>query len=96
MDKYDELLQYSDPAIVRKKVDQYLGKDVPLYISTRPTKKYMIQNPDGKFIHFGEMFYSDYTRTLNEVKRRSFRSRNAKWADAPKWTPAWLSYYLLW
>ena len=96
MDKYTELLQYSDPMIVRKKVDQYLGKDVPLYISTRPTKKYMIQNPDGKFIHFGEMFYSDYTRTLNDVKRRSFRSRNAKWADAPMWTPAWASYYLLW
>lgn len=96
MSKYDELLQYSDPMIVRKKVDQYLGKDIQLYISTRPTKKYMIQNSDGKFIHFGEMGYYDHTRTLDEVKRRSFRSRNAKWAEAPKWTPAWLSYYLLW
>jgi hypothetical protein len=96
MDKYEELLQYSDPIVVRKKVDQYLGKDVQLYISTRPTKKYMIQNLDGNFIHFGEMGYADYTRTLNDTKRRSFRSRNAKWSEAPKWTPAWLSYYLLW
>ena len=96
MDKYDELLQFSDPVIVRKKVDQYLGKDVQLYISTRPTKKYMIQRPDDKWIHFGQMGYSDYTRTLNDTKRRLFRVRNAKWADAQKWTPAWLSYYLLW
>jgi len=96
MEKYDEVLQYSNPTIVRKKVDQYLGNDVPLYISTRPTKKYMIQRPDGKWVHFGQMGYSDYTRTLNDTKRRSFRSRNARWADAPKWSPAFLSYYILW
>ena len=46
--KYNELLKYSDPQRVKVLAKQFLGKDVPLYVSTRKDKKYMVFNPDGK------------------------------------------------
>lgn len=90
------LEQYSNPSIVQQMAHRFLGNDVTVYYSTRKNKKYMVKTPQGKWVHFGEMGYSDYTRTHDNIKRAMFRTRNAKWATAPKWSPAWLSYYLLW
>lgn len=90
------LEKYSNPEIVQQMAHQLLGRDVPVYYSTRKNKKYMIQTPHGKWVHFGEMGYQDYTLTRNNQKREAFRLRNHKWATAPKWSPAWLSYHLLW
>ena len=64
--------------------------------STRKNKKYMILNDDNKYIHFGDSRYEDYTKHLDENRRKKFLHRNAKWANAEPYTPAWLSYYLLW
>jgi hypothetical protein len=91
-----EIEKYSNPIVVRELVNKYLGKDTPLYLSTRKDKKYMVRNPEGKFIHFGQMLYEDYTKHMSKRRRDLFRKRNHKWANADKWTPAWLSYYLLW
>lgn len=91
-----EIEKYSNPIVVRELVNKYLGKDTPLYLSTRKDKKYMVRNPEGKFIHFGQMLYEDYTKHKDEKRRDLFRRRNNAWKTAKKWTPAWLSYYLLW
>jgi len=93
--KYKEILKYSDPIVVRANADKYLGKDVPVYLSTRKTKKYMIKH-NNRWIHFGQMLFKDYTLTKDENKKLNFQKRNHKWANQPKYTPAWLSYNLLW
>ena len=88
--------RYTNPQIVRKNVDKHLGKDVPLYYSTHMDKKYMIKDPHGKWVHFGQYGYTDFSRHQNIKRRELFRKRNAKWAMSPKWSAAWLSYHLLW
>ena len=55
----------------------------------------MVFNEDGKKIHFGDLCFSDYTKTKNKEKRNNFRNRNRKWKDDEKYSPAHLSYYLL-
>jgi len=88
---------YSNPQEVLKKLHKYFGKSTDLYLSTRKNKKYMILNEEGnKFIHFGEMGYIDYTKSRDKSLRKTFRQRNHKWANAEKYSPAYLSYYLLW
>jgi hypothetical protein len=59
-------------------------------------KKYMVKKPDGKMIHFGEKRYADFTGDQDEDRRANFKKRNKKWATAEKWSPAWLSYKILW
>ena len=66
MSKEIEILKVSNLQIVRKLANKYLGKNVPIYLSTRKDKKYMVQNPEGKLIHFGSMKYEDYT--FHELK----------------------------
>lgn len=98
VNKAEEILNYSNPQIVRQMADHYIGKDVDLYYSSRKDKKYMVQDPTGKWIHFGTMKppMEDYTKHLDERRRDLFRRRNHRWASADKWTPAFMSYYLLW
>ena len=67
----------------------------PIQLSTRKYKKYMVS--DGKkLIHFGYFEMEDYTKHHDEKRRELFRKRNHKWAMAEKYSPAWLSYHLLW
>lgn len=96
--KYREVSKWSNPVIVAQLVAHYLGKDTPLKISTRKDKKYMVQSPEGKWIHFGQMNppMADFTRHQDEARRERFRIRNARWARAPKWSSAWMSYFILW
>ena len=98
-DKYEKLIQISNPEKVRKNLNKYLGKNIPLYISTRRTKKYMIQRPDGKYIHFGQMGYEDYTKHQTKIKRIAYLTRatniRGNWRDDP-YSPNQLSINLLW
>jgi hypothetical protein len=91
-----DIEKYSNPAIVRQMADRYLGEEVPVYLSSRQDKKYMVQSPEGKWIHFGAYGMEDYTKHRNRDRREAFRVRNRKWASADKWTPAFMSYFLLW
>jgi len=99
---YDRLSAVSDIELVRKKAqkllgDEYDGAVVPIGISTRKGKKYMIQVPNGrKKIHFGDLSREDYTKHKDEKRLHAFQRRNAKWKAYPIFTPAWLSYHLLW
>jgi hypothetical protein len=91
--KYNELKTISNP----DKVFKMLMKDgYTVGISTRKNKKYMIQNPDGKWVHFGQMGYEDFNKHKNIFRRDHFLKRNWKWASADKYSPAYLSYYYLW
>jgi len=92
----DRICEVSNPEIVLKQLKKYYGNHVDLYLSTSKNKKYMVFDEDGKKVHFGDLRFSDYTKTKNKLKRDNFRNRNKKWKDADKFTPAHLSYYLLW
>jgi len=93
--KLESLIDWTDYDTVKQKAIQMQIGDV--YPSTRSDKKYMIQNPfTNKIIHFGEMNYQDWTKHRDNERRKNFRNRNKAWADADPYTPAFLSYYLLW
>lgn len=93
MNKEQDIFLYSNPYKVQQKAqDLYLN---PIHLSSRKDKKYMVF--DGrKMVHFGQWGYEDFTKTEDEHKRFLFRRRNKKWADSPVYSPAFLSYYLLW
>ena len=93
MTNESDLKKYSDPDLVRHKAFEMGLNEV--HASSRKDKKYMVF--DGhKMVHFGQMGYEDYTYTGDELKRDRFRKRNHRWAYAPKYSPSWLSYWLLW
>ena len=63
--------------------------------SSRKNKKYMT-NVNGKWVHFGDSRYEDFTGHGDLKRRELFRKRNAKWATASKGSPGYLSYHILW
>ena len=91
-----DISKYSNQAIVQQQANKYLSKDVKVMLSTRKDKNYMVRNPEGKWIHFGQYGYEDYTKHKDEIRRENFKRRNAKWSKADKYSPSWLSYWLLW
>jgi len=94
-----EIWKWSNPLLVRKKANLYLGKDVPIYLSSKPNKKYMVKNQNGKWVHFGQLNYEDFTFHKNLVRRKNYllRSANIKgnWKDNI-YSPNNLSRNLLW
>ena len=96
--KYEELIKYSDPEYVYEKFNRWgLNNRADLYLSTRKDKKYMVIMKDtNKKIHFGQMGYEDYSKHKDELRMMKFQNRNRRWASAIEYTPAWLSFYLLW
>jgi hypothetical protein len=116
----EQIDKHSNIDEVRRKADEL---DLnPIHYSDKYGKKYMVQNELGKWIHFGNNKYDDYTNKFNieknygitnyarnnvkelikeiensfDKKRQRFRKRNAMWAHAEKYTPAYLSYNLTW
>lgn len=81
---------------VLNSLHKHYGKDVKLYESTRKDKKFMVQSPAGKWIHFGQKGFQDFHEHKDVKRLDNFRIRNKKWANSPKWTPSHLSYYVLW
>jgi len=91
--KLTELKQYSNPEIVSEKAHQ-LGLN-QVHESSRKDKKYMVFD-GNKMVHFGQMGFEDYTKHGDEKRRSNFMKRNHRWANSPIYSPAWLSYNLLW
>jgi argonaute-like protein implicated in RNA metabolism and viral defense len=87
------LRQFSNPEEVKKKARYYNLNQV--YESTRRNKKYMVYDGD-KFIHFGAMGQKDFTKHHDKTRLEAFRRRNWRWQYSDVYTPAWLSYFLLW
>jgi hypothetical protein len=94
MSKEKELLKYSNPDIVFKKFYKLFPNGI-IHISTRKDKKYMAYL-DNKIIHFGQMFYQDFTRHRDLFRRNRFKQRNHRWAQQDKNTAGYLAYTLLW
>nr|WPF46540.1 MAG: hypothetical protein [Lake Baikal virophage 5] len=92
--KFNQLLLVSKPKEVDRRALELYGK--PTYLSTRKNKKYMIENDDGKLIHFGDIRFQDATFHKDAFRIRRFKQRNRKWANAYEYSPAYLSYHLLW
>ena len=42
------------------------------------------------------MGYEDFSKHKDNKRRDNFKKRNIKWGYAQKYTPAWLSFWLLW
>lgn len=57
MDKEKQLLLYSNPIKVYQLGIKYLGKENPIYLSTRKDKKYMVKKPDGKWVFLKSNLY---------------------------------------
>ena len=95
--KLEELSKISNPKeVYRKFKDNGYDEYTNIYVSTRKDKKYMIIEPyTNKMIHFGSTM-ADYTFTKDEKKRSNFLKRNARWRDLNMFSPAYLSYKLLW
>ena len=89
----NELKLYSDPKLV---LEAGYNMGYNIRISTRANKKYMVLRPDGKWIHFGQIGYQDFTKHGDEKRRDSFWRRNWRWASADRYSPAYLSFHLLW
>ena len=91
--KLKELRNYSDPEYVMQKA-KMMGLN-PVHESSRKDKKYMVF--DGRtMVHFGQMGYEDATKHNDIDRINRFKKRNWKWQSSSKYSPAYLSYYLLW
>jgi hypothetical protein len=99
MTKYEKLLQNSNPDKVSKNALDYFGKAVPIYMSDKPSKKYMLRKPNGQYVHFGDINYQDFTRTLDKDKQKRYLARAMKikgdWFNDP-YSPNNLSLNLTW
>ena len=93
----NNLNKYSDFKKVNNKANQLYNRSV--FISTRKDKKYMIMNDSKKFIHFGQLGYEDFTKHMDENRRRLYLARATKikgnW-KTDKFSPNNLSINLLW
>ena len=93
------ILKFSDPLEAARKAKLYLGEAHRLHFSTRKDKKYMVQNPQGHWVHFGQMGYEDFTKHLDERRRQDYLTRSARikgnWKTDP-YSPNNLSRHILW
>ena len=99
MAKYNELLKYSNPQRVAKNALDYFGKAVPIYVSDKPTKKYMVRDSAGKYVHFGQMGYQDFTRHMDKSRQERYLKRamaiRGNWFNNP-YSSNNISIHLLW
>ena len=99
--RYNSIIGISDPDVVIKNANKYLGKDnYDLFISNSKYYKYTIIRKDlGKKIDFGGAGFFDYTKTKDEKKRDAYLARSEKikgnW-KLTKFSRNYLSRNLLW
>lgn len=97
--KKTEILKYSDPKKAITNAIKYLNNNIVFGLSTKKDKKYMVQNPDGKWIHFGQMGYEDFTKHQDEKRRQNYLKRTANmkgdWKD-DKYSANNLARNILW
>ena len=71
--KTDPIWKYSNPLTAQKQATKLkLGT---IYRSTNKDKKYQILTPDGKWVHFGQMGYEDFTKHLDQERRENYLKR---------------------
>lgn len=92
--------EWSNPKQAQKMAFKYLGKTAIIYKSFKPSKKYMILDPNkNKMVHFGQMDYEDFTKHKDLERRQRYlkRTENMKgdWKNNP-YSPNNLSRNILW
>jgi hypothetical protein len=98
--KVDEIWKWSNPKKVAEMAKKYLGEQAVIFRSTKPKKKYMIQDPNtNKMVHFGEIGYEDFTKHQDKDRRKNYLTRTANmkgnWKDN-KYSANNLSRNILW
>lgn len=93
--KKEDLKKVSDITKVKKNATKYGFDPALLEVSTLKSKKYMYFY-NGKYIHFGDFRLEDYSAHNDIPRRNKFRKRNDKWQYYDKFTPAYMSFHLLW
>jgi hypothetical protein len=90
---------YSDPSVAQTRARKYLGKSSILYESSRKDKKYMVKSPDGRWVHFGQLGYEDFTKHKDPERRQRYLSRatniRGNWNHDP-YSPNNLAIHVLW
>lgn len=71
--------------------------------STRKDKKFMTITPEGKTIHFGQSGSQTFLDHKDRIRKEAYQKRHSaiKLKDGTraidkKYSPAWLSYNILW
>jgi len=98
--KYNQLINVSNPEIVKQNLNKYLGIATDLYMSNRKNNKYMVLNPTtNKMVSFGDIQYFDFTKHLDPIRRENYLKRathlRGNWRNDP-YSANNLSLYGLW
>jgi hypothetical protein len=98
--KNEPIYQFSNPKVVQKKAFQLYGKNAIVYKSKSDDKKYQILNENtGKYTHFGQMGYEDFTKHQDLKRRDNYLKRSlaikGNWDKNP-YSANFLSIFLLW
>jgi hypothetical protein len=87
---------------VKRKLDRLKVPYIEVALSNRPTKKIMVVI-NGRRIHFGAKNSNTFLEGATKQKRDNYRKRHSliylkdgRRAIDFKYSPAWLSYYILW
>lgn len=70
--------KYSNPIKSQKLAYKFFGKKATIYRSTRKNKKYMIQDSNGRWVHFGQIPYEDFTKHKNKTRRNNYLTRSGR------------------
>jgi hypothetical protein len=102
--KLTDLSKISDPAEVKRRFENYRGKDkATIEPSPRADKKYLVRvaaanGKRGRAVHFGSTL-ADFTKHKDDARRKSYLARSAAikgdWQD-DKYSPNNLARELLW
>lgn len=83
--------------VIANKLRKYkYDRVVEVMYSKAKNKKYAVILDDGKRINFGDIRYEDYLTHKDDERRANFRKRNKRFLKFPKYSPARLSYNILW
>lgn len=95
--KNNPIYKFSNPIKAQKNATKYYK--TTLYLSNRQNKKYMVKDPDGKWVSFGELDYEDFTKHGDQSRRENYlkRASNIKgnWKSNPYSANA-LAMRILW
>ncbi len=63
---------------VIKNAKLFLGNDVTILPYTRKNKKFMVLNPENKYVHFGDSRYEDFTQHKDKDRQQKYLNRSSK------------------
>ena len=82
------VVPYSNIKHVFENAKKYLGTNVDIKVSNKPTKKFMVFDPNlNKYIYFGQIGFQDFTKHNDLKRQKSYLQRTANmrgdWKNNP-------------